>query len=84
MIRKSKVVEECSGHDGTRAMKKENFEASLKWGKRAFAQMAEGEPDITCSDYPLAAIQIEQGTGPPPIESYTISGEELSRGEKIS
>jgi Fe-S oxidoreductase len=30
------VVEECSGHDGTWAMKKENFEASLKWGGRAF------------------------------------------------
>lgn len=39
-----KVVEECSGHDGTWAMKKGNFEQSLKWGSRAFREMAEGNP----------------------------------------
>jgi len=80
---KVKVVEECSGHDGTWAMKKENFEASLKWGKRAFAQMAEGEPDITCSDCPLAAIQIEQGTGRRPLNPIQIVAKSY-RGEKIS
>jgi len=58
-----KVVEECSGHDGTWAMKKENFEQSLKWGKRAFSAMAADDPAVTCSDCPLAAIQIEQGNG---------------------
>ena len=58
-----KVIEECSGHDGTWAMKKENFEQSLKYGGRAFRQMAEEEPKVTCSDCPLAAIQIEQGNG---------------------
>jgi Fe-S oxidoreductase len=80
---KVKVVEECSGHDGTWAMKKENFEASLKWGKRAFAQMAEGEPDITCSDCPLAAIQIGQGTGRRPLNPIQIVAKSY-RGEKIS
>ena len=80
---KVKVVEECSGHDGTWAMKKENFEASLKWGKRAFAQMAEGEPDITCSDCPLAAIQIEQGTGRRPLNPIQIVAKSY-RGEKIA
>ena len=44
-------------------MKTENFESSLKWGKRAFGEMSEGEPQVTCSDCPLAAIEIEQGTG---------------------
>jgi len=58
-----KVVEECSGHDGTWAMKKENFEQSLKWGNRAFSAMAADDPPVTCSDCPLAAIQIEQGNG---------------------
>jgi Fe-S oxidoreductase len=79
---KVKVVEECSGHDGTWAMKKENFEASLKWGKRAFTQMAEGEPNTTCSDCPLAAIQIEQGTGTRPLNPVQILAKSY-RGEKI-
>jgi Fe-S oxidoreductase len=80
---KVKVVEECSGHDGTWAMKKENFEASLKWGKRAFTQMAEGEPNTTCSDCPLAAIQIEQGAGSRPLNPIQILARSY-RGEKIS
>jgi len=80
---KVKVVEECSGHDGTWAMKKENFAASLKWGKRAFTQMTEGEPNTTCSDCPLAAIQIEQGTGTRPLNPIQILAKSY-RGEKIS
>jgi Fe-S oxidoreductase len=79
---KVKVVEECSGHNGTWAMKKENFAASLKWGKRAFAQMSEGEPDTTCSDCPLGAIQIEQGTGRRPLNPMQILAKSY-RGEKI-
>jgi Fe-S oxidoreductase len=58
-----KVVEECSGHDGTWAFKKENFQQSLKYGSKAFQQMAEGNPKVSCSDCPMAAIQIEQGNG---------------------
>jgi Fe-S oxidoreductase len=79
---KVKVVEECSGHDGTWAMKKENFAASLKWGNRAFTQMSEGEPNTTCSDCPLAAIQIEQGTGTRPLNPIQILAKSY-RGEKI-
>jgi glycerol-3-phosphate dehydrogenase subunit C len=67
-----RVVEECSGHDGTWAMKKENFEQSLKWGSRAFKEMAEGNPKVTCSDCPLAAIQIEQGNGRRPLNPMQI------------
>ena len=58
-----KVVEECSGHNGTWSFKKENFQQSLKYGSRAFQQMAEGDPQTTCSDCPLGAIQIEQANG---------------------
>lgn len=79
---KVKVVEECSGHDGTWAMKKENFQASLKWGGRAFQAMAEGGPNVTCSDCPLAAIQIEQGTGRRPLNPMQILARSY-RGEKI-
>ncbi len=66
------VVEECSGHDGTWAMKKQNFEQSLKWGSRAVQQMTEGNPQVTCSDCPLAAIQIEQGNGRRPLNPMQI------------
>jgi len=77
-----KVVEECSGHDGTWAMKKQNFEQSLKWGSRAFQQMAEGNPQVTCSDCPLAAIHIEQGNGRRPLNPMQILARSY-RGEAI-
>ena len=80
---KVKVVEECSGHDGTWAMKKENFELSLKYGSRAFREMAEGDPNVTCSDCPLAAIQIEQGTGRRPLNPMQILAKSY-RGEPIA
>jgi glycerol-3-phosphate dehydrogenase subunit C len=79
---KVKVVEECSGHNGTWSMKKENFEASLKWGRRSFEQMAEGEPNVACSDCPLAAIQIEQGNGRRTLNPMQILAKSY-RGEEI-
>jgi Fe-S oxidoreductase len=78
-----KVVEECSGHDGTWAMKRENFEQSLKWGSRAFNGMAEGNPNVTCSDCPLAAIQIEQGNGRRPLNPMQILAKSY-RGESLT
>jgi len=77
-----KVVEECSGHDGTWAMKKENFKQSLKWGSRAFNAMAADNPKVTCSDCPLAAIQIEQGNGRRPLNPMQILAKSY-RGEPI-
>jgi Fe-S oxidoreductase len=76
------VIEACSGHDGTWAMKKENFPASLKWGSRAFQEMKNAEPDVTCSDCPLAAIQIQQGTGRRPLNPIEILAKSY-RGEPI-
>jgi glycerol-3-phosphate dehydrogenase subunit C len=77
-----RVVEECSGHDGTWSMKKENFEQSLKWGSRTFQAMAEGDPKTTCSDCPLAAIQIEQGNGRRPLNPMQILARSY-RGDPI-
>ena len=77
-----KVVEECSGHDGTWAMKKENFEQSMKWGSRAFQAMADDNPKVTCSDCPLAALQIEQGNGRRPLNPMQILARSY-RGEAI-
>ena len=79
---KINVVEECSGHDGTWAMKTANFPQSLKWGSRAFDAISKGDPKVTCSDCPLAAIQIEQGTGRRPINPMQILAKSY-RGETI-
>jgi hypothetical protein len=46
---------------------------AVSWrGSRAFQQMAEGDPKVTCSDCPLAAIQIEQGNGRRPLNPMQI------------
>ena len=58
-----KLVQECCGHDGTWAMKKEWFELSLKNGQKAFDGMKEAASDLWTSDCPLAAIQFEQACG---------------------
>ncbi len=66
------LVDECCGHNGTWAMKKENFKDSLKIGERAFERIRGNEHDIIASDCPLAAIQIEQGTGEKVLHPITI------------
>ena len=66
------VVQACSGHDGTWAMKRENFEASLRWGRQAFAGIEAADARVGCSDCPLAAIQIEQATGKRPLNPLQI------------
>ncbi len=58
-----RLVQECCGHDGTWAMKKEWFELSLKNGQKAFDGMKEAGAEIWTSDCPLAAIQFEQACG---------------------
>lgn len=57
------LVDECCGHNGTWAMKKQNFEDSMRIGKKAFDKIKNNEHDIVASDCPLAAVQINQGTG---------------------
>ena len=58
-----KLVEQCSGHDGTWAMKVENFEASLKNGRRAFEGMTEAGSELWTTECPLAALQFKQACG---------------------
>jgi len=65
------MVERCSGHDGTWAMKEEFFEESMKVGSKLFSALTGSGAEILASDCPLAGLQIEQGTGRPvlhPIE----------------
>lgn len=58
-----KLVAECCGHDGTWAMKRENFNASFENGKRAFDGMQGAEAACWSTDCPLAALQFEQACG---------------------
>jgi len=58
-----KLIDKCSGHDGTWSMKRENFELSMKIGRKLFDAIGASEPDIVASDCPLSCLQIHQGTG---------------------
>lgn len=64
------LIQECTGHDGTWSMQVENFEESLRWGRKAFDGMRfEGaEPcSLACTDCRLAALHIQQGAGQPTV-----------------
>jgi Fe-S oxidoreductase len=58
-----KIVERCSGHDGTWGVKTEYFENAMKIGRPVFRQMAEANPHYVSSDCPIAARHIMQGMG---------------------
>ncbi len=67
---KIRVVDGCCGHDGTWAMKKENFQTSMEVGQPVFSQMA-GDCQLA-TDCPLAAVQIEQATGAKPVHPIQV------------
>jgi Fe-S oxidoreductase len=66
------TVDACTAHDGTWAMKKEFFELSLKAGAKSFDGMREAGAQVMATDCPLAAVQIEQGTGTRPIHPIEV------------
>ena len=55
------VIERCSGHDGTYAVKKEFHEASRKIARPVVSRLQKGGADHFTSDCPMAAEQIVQG-----------------------
>jgi len=59
------VVEKCSAVDGTWGFKKEYYELSMRLAKPLFDAVTAAGP-VTATDCPLAALQIEQGTGRKP------------------
>jgi Fe-S oxidoreductase len=66
------TVMECSGHDGTWAMRVEGFAASARIGRRAFDGMKEADAAVWATDCPLAALQFEQHAGVKPLHPMTI------------
>jgi Fe-S oxidoreductase len=55
------VIERCSGHDGTYAVKSEFREASMKIGRPVAQKVAGGNADYYSSDCPMAGHQIRSG-----------------------
>lgn len=54
------VIERCSGHDGTYAVKKEFHEISKKIARPVVSKLKRTEADHFVSDCPMAAEQIAQ------------------------
>ncbi|MBI4463761.1 MAG: 4Fe-4S dicluster domain-containing protein [Acidobacteria bacterium] len=67
-----RLIDQCSGHDGTWAMKKEFFPLSLLAGKKAFEQMEEGAAETLATDCLLAAVQFEQALGTRPMHPIEV------------
>ena len=58
-------IERCSGHDGTYAVKVENFEFAKKIARPVVKRVADGGVDHYLSDCPMASDQIENGMSEP-------------------
>jgi glycerol-3-phosphate dehydrogenase subunit C len=59
------VIERCSGHNGTYAVKKEFRDAAVKIGKPVVQRVQNAHPDHYTSDCPMAGHQIESGLSDP-------------------
>ena len=59
------VIERCSGHNGTYAVKKEFRPASVKIGKPVMNRVEKAAPDHYTSDCPMAGHQIQTGLKDP-------------------
>jgi Fe-S oxidoreductase len=57
-----KLLDACSGHDGTYGIRTETYEASMKSGRKLFGKVRDAEGLIT-TECPLSALQIEHATG---------------------
>jgi glycerol-3-phosphate dehydrogenase subunit C len=67
-----RTVMECSGHNGTYAMKREGFEVAARIGQKAFDGLKQAESEVWATECPLAALQIAQHTGRKPLHPMTI------------
>jgi glycerol-3-phosphate dehydrogenase subunit C len=59
------VIERCSGHNGTYAVKKEYRAASVKIGRPVMTKVETTKPDHYSSDCPMAGHQIQSGLKEP-------------------
>jgi Fe-S oxidoreductase len=68
------IIERCSGHNGTYALKSEFRDASMKIGRPVMQKVEQGGGDFYASDCPMAGHQIESGlsTARPPTHPLTL------------
>ena len=59
------VIERCSGHNGTYAVKKEFRAPSMKIGRPVVSRVEQANADHYSSDCPMAGHQIQSGLGDP-------------------
>ena len=64
------VIERCSGHDGTYAVKSEYRAASLKIGRPVFERVENSGANYYSSDCPMAGHQIESGMSAAPASAH--------------
>ena len=72
---KLELLERCSGHDGTYAVKSEFHDISIKICRPLFGKVNQAKPDYYGSDCPMAGHQIESGLDegmPPPTHPLTM------------
>ena len=72
---KLELLERCSGHDGTYAVKSEFHAASMKICRPIFNKVKKSKPDYYGSDCPMAGHQIENGLdddAPAPTHPLTL------------
>ena len=55
------MIERCSGHDGTYAVKAETYEAAMKIARPVVRLVNNAQPDAYGSDCPMAGRMIEHG-----------------------
>jgi len=67
-----KIIERCSGHDGTFGVKKQTFDMAYRVGSRLFEDIKTSGADLVVSDCPLASNQIELGTGIKPLHPIEV------------
>lgn len=68
------VIERCSGHDGTYAVKSEFHDTSMKIGRPVFSRVEKSKADHYTSDCPMAGRQIENGlkNGAAPVHPLSL------------
>ncbi len=55
-----RVIEQCSGHDGSWSAKAEFFPLSMKIAGKALREIEQAPADLVVSDCPLAGLQLDQ------------------------
>ncbi len=66
-----KILDACSGHDGTYGIRTETYDHSMKVGRKLFNKVRNAEGYVA-TECPLSAMQIEHATGKPAIHPVVL------------